>query len=486
MANFATGYRTSLLKKSPFISDNSSMSEIIPILAAALLLGFGALGVITFMGRARGVKSKSRDAVIRSASKKLSQNPKDPEALLAIGDVYFQDQAWDLAYKAYETLAELAGVHPTMDEFFINQRCGLAAVRLNMPDEAHKALNAAYSVNPEDFELNYNLGNIEFQRKNYEKAIQHYQKARTKDPEHAPTLRGLGHSLFKIKKYKDAMNFIRKAIDLAPEDKESFYTLAECYYEANQTEQALKIFSRLRADPVMGPSACLLSGTINMSQRQVEKAIEDFEIGLRHVNIKPETLIDLKYRLASAYLGQQEIGKALALLRDIQLINPTYKDVVNLIGRYQELNANKNMQIYLMAPQTDFIALCRKIVLSYFPRAKTKITNIAVNKNEWADLLAEVDTPKWSDIVMFRFIRSQGSVGELIVRDFHSHLKEVKAGKGVCISIGAFSEEARRYTEARLIDLIDKGKLSAILNTVDASMARTKTPARPQPQVKRS
>jgi restriction endonuclease Mrr len=77
---------------------------------------------------------------------------------------------------------------------------------------------------------------------------------------------------------------------------------------------------------------------------------------------------------------------------------------------------------------------------------------------------------------MFRFIRSQGSVGELIVRDFHSHIKEVKAGKGICISVGVFTEEARRYTEARLIDLIEKERLTAILNTVDAKVAQAQKP----------
>jgi restriction endonuclease Mrr len=110
--------------------------------------------------------------------------------------------------------------------------------------------------------------------------------------------------------------------------------------------------------------------------------------------------------------------------------------------------------------------------MSYYTRAKIKITNISVNKNEWADILAEVDTSKWSDVVMFRFIRTQGSIGELIVRDFHSHLREVKAGKGICMAVGSFSDEAKRYTEARLIDLIEKDKLSAILNTVDARSAR--------------
>jgi tetratricopeptide (TPR) repeat protein len=449
------------------------MSTLIPILAVVVILGLVAVAAVSIMGRPKGgKKAKGRDAIMREANKKLTQNPRDHEALLAMGDIYYQEETWDLVFRTYETLSEMIATYPTMDEFLINQRYGVAAVKMNQPNEAYKALTTAMAINPEDFEVNYNLGSLEFQRKNFEKAIQHFQKARIKDPEHAPTLRGLGHSLFKTRKYKEALAFIRKAIDLAPDDKESLYTLAECYFEANQTEQALKIFAHLRADPAMGPNACLFSGTINMNQRQYEKAIEDFEIGLKHENIKSEILIELKYRLATAYLRQQEIGKAISLLRDVQAINPSYKDANTLISRYQELNANKNLQIYLIAPQADFIALCRKIVMSYYQRAKVKITNISVNKSEWADILAEVDTPKWSDVVMFRFNRNQGSVGELVVRDFHSHIKEVKAGKGICVTPGGFSEEAKRYTEARLIDLIAKDKLTAILNTVDARAAK--------------
>jgi tetratricopeptide (TPR) repeat protein len=449
------------------------MYALIPILAVVVILTIAAIAAVSIMGRFRGgKKTKGRDVIMREAKKKLAQNPRDQEALLAVGDIYYQEETWDLAFRTYETLIEMTATHSTMDEFLVNQRYGIAAVKMNQPNEAYKALSTAMVINSEDFEVNYNLGSLEFQRKNYEKAILHFQKARLKDPEHAPTLRGLGHSLFKTRKYKEALAFIRKAIDLAPDDKESLYTLAECYFEANQTDQALKIFAHMRADPAMGPNACLFSGTINMNQRQYEKAIEDFEIGLKHENIKAEILIELKYRLATAYLRQQEIGKAIGLLRNIQAVNPSYKDTNTLISRYQELNANKNLQIYLMAPQADFIALCRKIVMGYYRKAKVKVTNISVNKSEWADILAEVDTPKWSDVVMFRFNRSQGSVGELIVRDFHSHIKEVKAGKGICVTPGGFSEEAKRYTEARLIDLIAKDKLTAILNTMDARPAK--------------
>jgi len=451
------------------------MDFMIPILAAGVGLILIIFLAMIFLGRSRGGGSKSykgRDAILKRANKLLEQNPRDPTALTELGDLYYREESWDQAFRTYGTLTELG--HQAPNEFEAHLRWGLCALKLGLTEEAFRGLSAAKLINAGSFEVNSNLGALEFQRKNYEKAIQLLGQARTMEPEHAPTLRTLGHAFFRIKKNKEAMTFIRKAIDIAPDDKESLFTLAECYYEANQIEQAQRIFSHLRGDPIMGASACFTCGMISAEARQYEKAIQDFELGLRHENIKAEVRTDLRYRLAQCYLKVNDIAKALVLLRNIQAENPTYKDVNILIGKYQELNANKNLQIYLMAPSGDFVSLCRKIVMSYFPKAKVKVVNIAVNKNEWADILIEVDTPKWSDVMMFRFIRNQGSVGELIVRDFHSHLKEVKAGKGICVSVGNFTEEARRYTEARLIDLIEKEKLIAILNTVDARIAQAK------------
>jgi len=453
------------------------MDSFFPVLAAVVGLVVIAFIAIIFFNRTKGdggKRSRSRDTIIKNTTKKLDINPHDPEALSELGELYYREENWDQALKTYGVLAELGNHGP--HEFEANLCCGISALKLGMSDEAYKYFNAARSLNANSFDVNYNLGALEFQRKNYEKAIQLLSQARVQDPEDAPTLRTLGHSYFRVNKHKEAMTFIRKAIDLAPDDKESLYTLGECYYEAKQIEQALRIFNHLRGDPAMGASACLTCGMINAEARQYEKAIQDFELGLRHENIRADVRVDLRYRLATCYLKQNDIARALALLRTIQAENPSYKDVAMLIGKYQELNANKNLQIFLMAPSGDFVALCRKIVMSYFPKAKVKISNISVNKNEWADILAEVDTSRWSDLIMFRFIRTQGSIGELIVRDFHSHLKEVKAGKGICITVGGFTEEARRYTEARLIDLIEKDKLTAILNTVDAKIAKAAAP----------
>ena len=455
---------------------------MIPILIGALALVLVVGIIFMIMGRSKGgplgggKRRGDRDAVIRDANKRLAQNPNDPEALFAVASAYFDDENWDKSMRTFETLIDVVASNNThgIDNFEVYLKYGLAARKLNMIEQAYKGFSTARSYRQDNFEVNYELGALEFERKNYEKAVQLLQQARAQDPDSPAVLRYLGHALFRLKKPKDAMNFIRKAIDLAPEDKESLYTLAECYHEANQTEQALRIFNHLRADPVMGPNSCLIAGTIHLETRQYETAIQDFEIGLRHQNIKADILAELRYKLATTYIKMSEIGKAIPLLKLIQVENSSYKDVNVLLSKYLELNANRNLQIFLMSTSADFVALCRKIVMTYFPKAKVKVTNITVNKNEWADILAEIDTPKWSDLIMFRFIRTQGAIGELIVRDFHSHLKEVKAGKGVCMTVGNFTDEAKRYTEARLIDLIEKERLQAILNSVDTKSASTK------------
>jgi len=456
---------------------------MVPIIIGVIALILVVSVFFLIMSRSRdisaggGKRSRGdREAVVRDATKRLANNPSDPEALYSLATVYFEEENWDKAMKTYESLTEQITVNNVqgIDNFEVYLRYGLAARKLGLLDQAYKGFSAARSYRQDNFEVNYELGALEFERKNYEKAVQLLQQARIQDPESPAVLRYLGHALFRLKKPKDAMNFIRKAIDLAPDDKESLYTLAECYHEANQTEQALRIFNHLRADPGMGPNSCLIAGTIHLETRQYEAAIQDFEIGLRHQNIKADILAELRYKLATTYIKLNEIGKAIPLLKQLQSENNSYKDVNVLLGKYMELNANRNLQVFLMSSSADFVALCRRIVMTYFPRAKVKITNISVNKSEWADITAEIDTAKWSDLIMFRFIRTQGSIGELIVRDFHSHLKEVKAGKGVCITVGNFTEEAKRYTEARLIDLIEKDRLQAILNALDTKTAAKK------------
>jgi tetratricopeptide (TPR) repeat protein len=410
-------------------------------------------------------KNMSAGAALKAANKRLAKNPHDVEALLFTGEHQFNSGDWGNALRTYETLVDIPSSKEDIDAATVNLRAAICSANLNMLDSAYKYIVVARSIDPASFEAAFNMGRIEFLRKNYERAVVFLQQAYSLNPEYAPTPRLLGAAYFKMKLHKEAIAYLHKSMELDPNDRESLFALAECYLETGQKEQSEKIYTHMRSDPVWGAEACLRTGVINVDHNQDEEAITNFEIGLKHKNIRPDIVTELHYQLGAAYIRAKKISEALFHLQLVQQTMHGYKDSEALVAKYKEMNANKNLQTFIMAGSGEFFALCRKIVFSYYPKAKVKITKTEIT-NDWADVAAEIDTPKWSDVVMFRFIRAQGAIGEFVLRDFHSHLKEIKAGKGICMGIGTFSDEAKLFTEARLIDLIEKERFLVILKSI--------------------
>ncbi len=455
------------------------MSLVLPLLPVVVIVAVIGLLYFFTIGRkhknpgqkAQKLHGKDRAAVIREANKRLAQNPRDVEALQTLGEVFYNDEDFEKAMKTYSVLVALAGGNRSIDEYEATVRYALSALKCNNVEEAYKSLVLAWNMRADGFDVNHNLGCLEYQNKNYDRAIELLSQARVMQPDHAKTLRFLGLSLFRARRYAEGAALLKKAIDQEPEDKEALFAVARCYHELGQNEQAIKVFSHLRADPQLGPNAALFAGTIHLQTRQYGEAVQDFQFGLKHENVPNDILIELQYRLAVTYIKQDEIGEALRLLGEIQAASPDYRDVQELLKRYRELNTNHNLKIYLISPTSDFVSLCRKIVASYFAESKVKISDVSIQKSEYADILADVTTAKWEDLILFRFVRTTGTVGELIVRDLYTRIKEVKAGRGLCMAAGSFSEGARQFVEARLIDLVDKELLTHHLSSLDSGVA---------------
>ena len=149
--------------------------------------------------------------------------------------------------------------------------------------------------------------------------------------------------------------------------------------------------------------------------------------------------------------------------KEINTLEPNYKDVSEKIGQFREVNTSRFLQVFLMGASSEFITLCRRIASRYHANANTKLINISLRKGEYADILAHVRTPQWEDQVLFRFVRSQGVIGELLLRDLYIHAKDIRAPRAVCVSAGTFSEQAQGFVEARMIDLVEKDNLIKLL-----------------------
>jgi tetratricopeptide (TPR) repeat protein len=402
---------------------------------------------------------RSRDAIIREATRKLAQDPRDVPSLLDLAPIVFGEDDYQSAYKYYRALVSLCATNPQIDEFEVNLRLGQSAVKIKKGEEAFKHLQVARSLRPDEFEVNFNLGLMEYSRKNLQRAVEFFRIAHSQRPDDVPTNRYLGHSLYSQKAYGDAIEVLQRVLDFEPGDKKAQFLLAKSYYAVKQHDLALQIFSRLRTDSDIGAISALHAGTLNTNAKKFDAALEDFDIGLRHETIKQPVFLELKYRLAEVYLKTGELSGALRLWKEINTLRPDYKDVSQKIGQFQEVNANRFLQTFLMGESSEFVTLCRRIANRYYGGASSKLIDINLRKGEYADILAHVRTAQWEDQVLFRFVRSQGAIGEFLLRDLYVHAKDIHAPRAVCITSGVFTEQARGFVEARMIDLVEKDDL---------------------------
>ena len=440
------------------------------LIAVVIIVAFGAI-VVSFATRKKSGKKgkqKTRAQIIKESTRKLAQDPHNADALIALGDLYYNERAWDKAFPIYETQMGIAPAHREIDIFKASLRQGICAVKLEKIPESFKGLSAAAQINPNDFEVNYYLGVAFYKNNEFEKAVPRFKKAVVVKPEASGINSPLGLALYKAKHYKESLPYLKRALDENPENKEALFAMADGMNESGYGEKAIKVFMHLRPDPEFGAKACLAAGIFHLKMGQPDKAVQDFEIGLKHQNATPEVAIETRYRLANAHFAMKAIGKGIGYLQEIQAVNPQYKDVPQLLSRYSELNQNKNLQTYLMASSSDFVALCRRIVMKYYQRAVAKIIDISV-KPENVEILMNIDFVRAEETHIFRFYRTTGAVADLYVREFHARVSEVKADKGVCITAGLFSEEGRKYAEGRPIDLVDKNGLIKILKKVDSN-----------------
>ena len=442
------------------------MDAAIPILAAIVFAAVVAsLVSVLRSAAARGVGAggqKARRLVIRECSKKLARDPRNVQALTTLGDLYYDEQNWDKAFPLYNLLFDLIPTHVEIDAGKTAARQGISAFHIERFEDAERGLLAACKFEPDNFDANFYLGRLMYQKNEYEKAILCLRKARSINPEAEETDEPLGLSYFKSQHYRESIPFLRRVLDENPADKDALFAIATAMDKTGYGDKALKVFMHLRPDPQYGAQSCLSAGLIHEHANQYQLAEQDYEIGLKLENVPLDLVTMLRYRLANAHLAQKNIGKALTYLKEIQDTVPGYKDVPALIQRYQELNTNANLQTYIMSPTADFVALCRRFVASYYSDATVKIEDATVTQ-EFVEILCTVDTPRWEDSELFRFYRSTGAIGELYVREFHSKLRDIKCDKGFCITAGAFTEGAHKFSEGRPIDLIEKDRLVSML-----------------------
>ncbi len=447
------------------------ISILIAVIVALLLVSL-IVGIKNFKRNedkkdvSQKIQKKGKSAILREAEKKLAHDPHNVPALELIGDIYYSEKNWEKVWGVYKTLYDISSAHPEIDIVKSTLRMGISAFYLDKNEDAISALMLCIKKDPNNYDCNLNLGKALMKANTFDKAVYCFKKAKVMQPENNEINMLLGTALFKSQKYRDSLPFLKRVLDENPGNKEVLFDMAVAMTECGMGDKALKVFMHLRPDPEFGPQACLEAGKMHERVKDYAAAVKDYEISMRLPSVPEQIMLQIKYRLANTCIAMNDISKGLTYLRQIQAAKPQYKDVDALVARYSELNQNKNLQTYLMAGTSDFVALCRKFISTYYKDAFVKVEDVQV-ASESVEIICEIETSKWEAKQMFRFYRTQNVIGDINVRDFHSKLRDTKCDNGVCISMGNFSESAHKYIDGRPVDLIEKDELVKILKRIN-------------------
>lgn len=412
------------------------------------------------------IQKKGKAAVLKEAEKKLIHDPHNVSALELVGDIYFSEKNWEKVWGVYKTLFDISTAHVEINVAKCTLRMGIAAFYMNKLEDAINILMTSIKKDPDNFDCNFYLGQALFKTGVYDKATYCFKKARIIQPENPDVNSYLGQCLFKAQKYRDCLPFLKKVLDEHPDNKELLYDMAVAMSEVGMGDKAIKVFMHLRPDPQFGAQSCLEAGKMHERNKNFQEAIKDYEIALKLQNVPEQTLIQIKYRLGNTLIQMNDISKALTYFKQIQMIKSGYKDVDQLVARYSELNQNKNLQIYLMAGTSDFVALCRKFISTFFKDSFVKVEDVQVS-SETVEIICAIENPKWEAKQLFRFYRTQNVIGDIYIREFHGKIRDSKCDQGYCVTIGSFSESAHKYTEGRPIDLLEKDEVIKILKKIN-------------------
>ena len=412
------------------------------------------------------IQKKGKSAILKEAEKKLAHDPHNVASLEMIGDIYYSEKNWEKVWGVYKTLYDISTAHPEIDISKCALRMGAAAYGLDKNDDAVSALMLCIKKDPNNLDCNLYLGKALMKANTFDKAVYCFKKAKAISPEHPEINMLLGTALYKSQKFRDCLPFLKRVLDENPGNKEILFEMAVAMTECGMGDKALKVFMHLRPDPEFGPQACLEAGKMHERVKDFAAALKDYEIAMRLPSVPEQIMLQIKYRLANTCIGMNDISKALTYLRQIQAAKQGYKDVDALVARYSELNQNKNLQTYLMSGTSDFVALCRKFISTYYKDAFVKVEDVQV-ASESVEIICDVETAKWEAKQMFRFYRTQNVIGDINIRDFHSKLRDTKCDNGVCISIGGFSDSAHKYIDGRPVDLIEKDELVKVLKRIN-------------------
>ncbi len=210
-------------------------------------------------------------------------------------------------------LAHKKSVSLQPDDAEAHYNLGNTLQEMERLDEAQESFQRAIELNPIFSEAHYNLGNIYLERNHTEGAEASYKVAIDLQPEFAPAHNNLGSTLKQLGKLKEAEASFKRAIELNPKLAEAHRHLSSMKKFNKEDERLVAMQKIMQDDSVTVEEMCHL----NFALAKAFEDLEDFETAFSHYSAGNEQRrSQLNYHIHQDVLKFKRIRKSAHALKE--------------------------------------------------------------------------------------------------------------------------------------------------------------------------
>jgi tetratricopeptide (TPR) repeat protein len=188
-----------------------------------------------------------RDSMLRLSIKYLNHameiHPTYGDALLLLGNAWFQyNRNFDSVMVAYKRLLE---INPEHNQAYSNLEIILA--QDTVADHKIAIYEDLFKINPNRFEVNYNLGTLYGKFKNnIPQALYYLRRAYNAKPDSPVAAKDLGVAYGMSGRFDSSIVFLKEAVRLDPYDAQSFLNLGVSLFNTGNQQEAQQYFKRAK------------------------------------------------------------------------------------------------------------------------------------------------------------------------------------------------------------------------------------------------
>lgn len=412
------------------------------------------------------IKQGKTQNAIKIAKQIISKDPKNYIAHYYLGKAYIKENKTELAIIEYKTVNETALFGNGIQEIPFRQEFAQLLLKYNQQNEALKNFLLLTKLEPRNAENFYQVGRIYELQNRYDIALGFMQKCAFLDKKHAKAHAEIGLMLYRTKQFNEAKKEIDLAIKISPETYSSYYYLGKILKDAKDIPSAIKAFEKSQRDPDVKLKSIIEHGSCYMMVNRLDAAAVDFlrAIEFDKENSNPETLY-ARYFLAACYEKTRKIDKAIEQWEEIYKRNKGFRDVSSKLSEYKDLQANDFLKDYLTCSNEEFPLICKNTAIKGL---NLQVLNCDLKK--WGCQLTAVNKgdDSWMNVrkqvLLIRFYREPEPIDEQQVIESLDTMKQLNGIKSYLFSSSGFNTAAKRFSENRPVELIEKQKLEAVLS----------------------